>query len=104
MMSDDAEGDLFQIYRHVAHTESAERAHLLVARLERAAFSLETNPQRGRVPPELREFGVTEFLELDVKPYRFIFRFGRKRVFIHCVLDERMDMERVLQERLLREG
>jgi toxin ParE1/3/4 len=102
MMSDDAEADLFEIYRYVVQRESPARAHLLVEKLERAAFSLETNPQRGRVPTELREFGVTEFMELDVKPYRFIYRFGRKRVFIHCVLDGRMDMERLLQERLLR--
>lgn len=104
MMSDDAEADLFEIYRHVARSESPARAHAVIEKLERAAFSLGVNPQRGVVPPELREFGVTEFMELDVKPYRFIYRFGRTRVFIHCVLDGRMDMERLLQERLLRSG
>lgn len=104
MMSDDAEADLFEIYRYIAQTASVARAHALLDKLEQAAFSLEKNPQRGRIPLELREFGVTEFMELDIKPYRFIYRFGRKRVFIHCVLDGRMDMERLLQERLLREG
>lgn len=102
MMSDDAEADLFEMYKHLARSESAARANAVIEKLEHTAFSLETNPQRGRVPPELLEFGVTEFMELDVKPYRFIYRFGRTRVFIHCVLDGRRDMERLLQERLLR--
>lgn len=102
MMSDDAEADLFDIYTHVAAAESSQRAAILLERLEQAARSLQTNPQRGRVPPELLEFGVTEFLEIDVKPYRLIYRLGRKRVYIHCVLDGRRDMERLLQERVLR--
>lgn len=102
MMSDDAEADLFEIYKHLARSESPARANVVVEKLEHSAFLLETNPQRGRVPPELLEFGVTEFMELDVKPYRFVYRFGRTRVFIHCVLDGRRDMERLLQERLLR--
>jgi toxin ParE1/3/4 len=102
MMSDDAEADLFEIYRHLARAESPVRANAVMEKLEHSAFSLAANPQRGRVPPELLEFGVTEFMELDVRPYRFIYRFGRKRVFIHCVLDGRRDMERLLQERLLR--
>ena len=102
MMSDDAEADLFEIYKYIAQRESPSRAHAIMEKLELAAFSLVTNPQRGRVPTELHEFGVTEFMELDVKPYRFIYRFGRKRVFIHCVLDGRLDMERLVQERLRR--
>ena len=102
MMSDDAEADLFEIYKHLARSESPARANAVMEKLAHSAFVLETNPQRGRVPPELLEFGVTEFTELDVKPYRFVYRFGRKRVFIHCVLDGRRDMERLLQERLLR--
>lgn len=102
MMSDDAEADLFDIYKHLATSESPARANALIEKLENAALTLETNPQRGRVPQELLEFGVTEFLEMDVKPYRFIYRLGRTRVYIHCVLDGRRDMERLLQERLLR--
>lgn len=102
MMSDDAEADLFELYKHLSRSESATRASAIIDKIEHAAFTLEVNPQRGRVPPELLEFGVTEFMELDVKPYRLIYRFGRKRVFIHCVLDGRRDMERLLQERLLR--
>ncbi|MER3524944.1 MAG: plasmid stabilization protein [Ignavibacteria bacterium] len=102
MMSDDAEADLFDIYTYVASAESSQRAAALLERLEQAARTLQTNPQRGHVPPELLEFGVTEFLEIDVKPYRLIYRLARKRVYIHCVLDGRRDMERLLQERVLR--
>lgn len=102
MMSDDAEADLFDIYKYVAETETPTKSQVLIERLRKTAFTLEQNPQRGRVPTELLEFGVTEFLEIDVKPYRYIYRLGRKRVYIHCVLDGRSDMERLLQERLLR--
>jgi toxin ParE1/3/4 len=102
MMSDDATADLFDIYRHVAATASPRRATRVLEQIERAAHELEENPGRGHVPQELLAFGVTEFLEVDIKPYRLIYRVGKRRVYIHCVLDGRRDLERLLQERILR--
>lgn len=102
MMADDAVADLFDIYRHLATTSTPRRAMLVLEHLERAATELEENPGRGHVPEELLAFGVTEFLEVDVKPYRLIYRIGKRRVYIHCVLDGRRDLERLLQERVLR--
>jgi toxin ParE1/3/4 len=102
MMSDDAQADLFDIFKHIAQSESFPRANALIEKLERLAYSLETDPQRGRVPPELLAFGVTEFQEVDARPYRMVYRIGRKHVYIHCVLDGRRDIELLLQERLLR--
>ncbi len=102
MMSDDAQADLFDIFKHVAESESFSRASALIEKLERLAGTLETDPQRGRVPPELLAFGVTEFQEIDARPYRIVYRIGRKHVYIHCVLDGRRDIELLLQDRLLR--
>ena len=40
----------------------------------------------------------------DFKPYRIVYQVGKKTVYIHCVFDGRRDMQKLLQERLLREG
>ena len=58
---------------------------------------------RGHVPPELSLLGIDDFLELTYKPYRIIYQVIEKVVFIHCVLDGRRDMQKLLQERLMRE-
>jgi hypothetical protein len=58
-------------------------------------------PDRGRVVPELLEFGITAWRELVAKPYRLMYRHEGRRVFIEGVFDDRRDLEELLIERLL---
>ena len=60
-------------------------------------------PNHGQVPPELKLLGIDDFLELNYKPYRIIYQIIEKVVFIHCILDGRRDMQKLLQERLIRD-
>lgn len=98
-----AEEDLYEIYRYVYLNDSEEKAEKLFSKLYEKCTSLETYPGRGHIPPELHLLGMTDFLEITYKPYRIIYQIIDKAVFIHCVLDGRRDMQRLLQERLLRE-
>ena len=66
-------------------------------------MSLQDYPDRGHVPPELSLLGIDDFLELSYKPYRIIYQIIEKVVFFHCILDGRRDMQKLLQERLIRE-
>ena len=70
--------------------------------LEELCNSLTELPERGHVPKELRDVGITQYREVDYKPYRIIYRIIGNEVVIHCVLDGRRDMESLLQRRLLR--
>ena len=58
--------------------------------------------KRGHVPPELDRMSVRDYLEIHYKPYRIIYQIFGNKVFIHCVLDGRRDMEDLLQRRLIR--
>ena|ERR1035437_2448468 len=98
-----AEEDLFEIYRYVYFNDSEEKAERLYAKLYEKCLSLQEYPHRGHVPSELSLLGVDDFPELDYKPYRVIYQIGGKIVFIHCILDGRRDMQKLLYERLTRE-
>jgi toxin ParE1/3/4 len=74
----------------------------VLAGLERACFGLAEFPDRGNIPKELIVLGIREYREVHFKPYRIIYRVGRRRVVIYCVLDGRRDMLSLLQLRLLR--
>ena len=52
---------------------------------------------------ELSLLGIDNFLELNYKPYRIIYQIIEKVVFVHCIFDGRRDMQKLLQERLIRE-
>jgi len=102
-LSDSAEDDLFEIYKYVFFNDSEEQAEKLISKLHEKCLYLQEYPSRGHVPPELHLLGINEFLEINYKPYRIIYQVIGKIVFVHCILDGRRDMQKLLQERLIRE-
>jgi len=97
----EAEDDLLEIFKYVAIEDSLGNAESLFDYLYKKCISLQVFPNRGHVPPEL--FGVNEtYLEIQYKPYRIIYEIAEDIVYIHCVLDGRREMRRLLEERLLR--
>ena len=93
-----ARDDLGQIISYIAE-DSAINALKVAERIERVAQSLVTFPARGRVLPELREQGVTRYLELIVKPWRLVYRIEGAKVYVVSVLDGRRDLEALLFHR-----
>jgi toxin ParE1/3/4 len=98
----DAEEDIFEIYNYILQHDSAEKADYVFQKLQEVCNSLETLAIRGHVPPELDRISVMDYLEIHFKPYRIIYQISANKVFIHCVLDGRRDMEDLLHRRLLR--
>lgn len=98
-----AEADLLEIYKYVFINDSEYNADRLYEKLYTTCKKLEKYPTRGHVPPELKELGVEDFLEVHYKPYRIIYRVIEKRIFVYCILDGRRDLSKLLEERLLRE-
>ena len=58
-------------------------------------------PKRGRVPPELVRFRVQLYREIQVPPYRLLYRVHEDRVSVLGVFDGRRDLEDVIIGRLL---
>ncbi len=98
----DAEDDLFDIYRHIAWSDSLAKAERVIHKLQELCVSLEEFPDRGHVPPELEFIGVADYREVHYRPYRVIYQVVDNEVFVHCILDGRRDMQSLLEERLLR--
>ncbi len=98
----DAEEDLFEIYKFVYLNDSEENAEKLHSMLSEKCLLLQKFPERGHIPPELDLLEVSDFLEIHYKPYRIIYRIFKREVFIHCIIDGRRDIQKLLQERLLR--
>ncbi len=99
----EAEEDLFEIYKYVYLNDSEEKAEQLYQKLYEKSLQLEKYPERGHIPPELNLLDITDFLEIHYKPYRIIYRIIEREVFILCILDGRRDLQKLLQERLLKQ-
>ena len=98
----DAEVDLFEIYKYVYLNDSEDSAEKLYNTLYQKCLSLQKFPRRGHIPLELKLLEIQDFLEIYYKPYRIIYQVIQKEVFIHCILDGRRELQKLLQERLIR--
>jgi len=101
-LSASAEEDLFEIYKYIYQNDSEENADNVYSELRKKCFSLQDYSNRGHVPNEMALFGLNDFLEIIHKPFRIIYQTIGKEIFIHCVLDGRRDMQKLLHERLMR--
>ena len=82
--------------------EAPLRAEQILLRIISRGESLETFPQRGRTPRELRGLGDLTWLEIQEPPWRIVYRIADKQtVEIHGVFDGRRSLEDILMERLL---
>ena len=98
----DAEEDLFETYQYVYLKDSEEKAEYLYTKLYEKSLMLQEYPERGHIPPELTILDIDDFLEIHFKPYRIIYRIIKNEVYVHCILDGRRDIQKLLEERLLR--
>ena len=98
----DAEKDIIDIYKYIIFNDSKENAEYVFHKIEEVCRSLSSLPDRGHIPPELERIGVINFKEIHFKPYRIIYEVINKKVFVHCVLDGRRNLQETLEYRLLR--
>jgi len=98
----EAEEEIFDIYKYVLRADGRSRADHLLAKLQETCQSLADIPRRGHSPPELERVGVRGYREIHFKPYRIIYQIVGKKVFIHCVLDGRRNLQEILERRMLR--
>lgn len=99
---DQAQADILGIYKYILEHDSAEAADHVFEKLEELCYGLDRLAERGHAPPELARINVTSYLEVHFKPYRVIYEIEGKKVFIHCVLDGRRELQDLLERRLLR--
>lgn len=102
LLSDAAERDLDDIFMYVAEHDGIINVEKVLTALEQACAKLETFPERGNVPKELRDVGIAEYREAHFKPYRIIYRIVDRTVIVYVIVDGRQDMQSLLQRRLLR--
>jgi toxin ParE1/3/4 len=97
-----AKADLKEIFVYVSVNDNLESANKLLDRIEETCFKLERYPERGHIPPELRQTGIKNYLEIYYKPYRIIYEIDGNLVYIHSVVDGRRNIQEILSNRILR--
>ena len=95
-----AESDFTRIVEYIA-VDNPSNALIILDKLKRKSANLYHSPKRGRIVPELREYGIYQYRELIVAPWRLIYRAKENKVYVLAVLDSRRNIEDILLERIL---
>ena len=97
-----AENDLRRIIEHIARDNIAN-ARKVFERIKEKTADLNQLPDRGRIVPELQDYGITLYREIVVSPWRILYRPTDKEVHVLSVIDARQNVEDILLNRLLKE-
>ncbi len=83
------------------YNENPENAKEIYLSMKEQAQSLENFSFRGRVVPELKLLGYSNYRELIYKRWRIIYRSDKDIVYLLLILDSRQDMQEQLIQRVL---
>ncbi len=97
--SETAENDLIDIIEYIIR-DSRSNASKIFRKTKNKANSLNISPQQGRIVPELREQGITQYRELIITHWRLMYRVAESNIYIVSVLDARQNVEDILLKRL----
>jgi plasmid stabilization system protein ParE len=100
--TDVAENDLKGIIAYIA-LDNPVQALKKLNEIKKKAGGLYAFPEKGRVVPELKGYGILNYRELIVPPWRIIYQTTAKTVYVMSVLDSRRNIEDLLLGRLTRQ-
>ena len=98
-----AEEDILGIFDFIAEREGPDMAEAVLEKFIQARDSLRLFPDRGRIPPELKRVNILSYREIQLTPYRMIYRIHKPvhTIHVHVVADSRRNFTELLKERLL---
>ena len=95
-----ASTDLLNIIDYISE-DSTTTAISIFEKIRSKCETLNQSPERGRIMPELKEYGIFSYHELIVKPWRIIYRISNNKIYVLAVIDSRRNIEDILIERFL---
>ncbi len=99
-----AESDIHDILGFIVERDGPDVAEEILNKFIQARDSLQTMPERGRITPELRRINILTFREIQIYPYRMIYKIDKEHnyIYIYIIVDARRNVTEFLKERLLR--
>lgn len=88
------------IIDHVSQ-DDVDTAVAIFEKIKTKCDTLNRFPDRGRIVPELKAYGILEYRELIVSHWRVIFRTSNQKVYVLAVIDSRRNIDDILIERFL---
>ena len=101
-LTDSAAADIVEIWKYIALDDAISIADKIINGLEDAIQKINILPDKGHFPPELERVGIFDCREIHYKPYRIIYSFTGKNIYVIAVIDGRRYLQDILYQRQFR--
>ena len=95
-----ASKDLENIIDYISQ-DNIDTAITIFEKIKSKCNTLNQFPDRGRIVPELKAYGILSYRELIISPWRVIYRTSDQKVYVLAVIDSRRSVDDILIERFL---
>jgi toxin ParE1/3/4 len=95
-----ASKDLENIIDYISE-DNVDPAITIFEKIKSKCNTLNQFPDRGRIVPELKAYGILSYRELIISPWRVIYRTSDQKVYVLAVIDSRRSIDDILIERFL---
>lgn len=95
-----ARKDLENIIDYISQ-DDVDIAVTIFEKIKSKCDTLNRFPDRGRIVPDLKAYGLLDYRELIVSHWRVIFRTSDQKVYVLAVIDSRRNIDDILIERFL---
>ena len=95
-----ASKDLENIIDYISQ-DNVDTAITIFEKIKSKCNTLNQFPDKGRIVPELKAYGILSYRELIISPWRVIYRTSDQKVHVLAVIDSRRNMDDILIERFL---
>ena len=93
--------DLYTINEYYLEQVNDQVASKVLKQLQTMIQSLDTFPERGTVPSELKPIGGQRYRQILLDHYRLIYRIEDETVYLLMVIDGRRDVVTALTRRII---
>jgi len=95
-----ASKDLENIIDYISQ-DNVDTAITIFEKIKSKCNTLNQFPDRGRIVPELKAYGILSYRELIISPWQVIYRTSDQKVYVLAVIDSRRSVDDILIERFL---
>jgi len=97
-----AEQDLKELKQYIVRHFGNATWQATLVQLKTSVQTLQTHPQAGSIPDELRTLNPGQYRQVLSGMNRIIYEIRQETIYIHIVCDSRRDMQGLLMRRMLR--
>lgn len=97
-----AEQDLKELKQYIVRRFGNETWQATLGKLKESVQTIQTHPQAGSIPEELRTLNPGQYRQIIAGMNRVIYEIRQQTIYIHIVCDNRRYFQGLLSRRMMR--